>query len=78
MNTMDMFKGETEAREKKKKWVVSENLYSELGIVINTAELEHELHDPLLREKLDYFYHIKFIGIDRFHYYSLTGCKEIQ
>lgn len=43
---------EKQAREKeKKKWVVSENLYSELEAVINTAQLEHELHDPLLKRK---------------------------
>lgn len=39
------FKGETKAREKEKKWAVSENLYLQVGIVINTVQLEHELHD---------------------------------
>lgn len=42
--TADTFKGETKAREKeKKKWAVSENLYLQIGIVINTVQSEHEL-----------------------------------
>lgn len=51
-NNTDTVKGETKAREKeKKKWAVSENLYLQIGTVINTAQLDHEFNDPLLKRK---------------------------
>lgn len=49
--TTDMVKGEKKAREKEKKYAVNENLYLQAGIVINTVQLEHELHDPFFKEK---------------------------